>query len=197
MKVTYDIYNYRDMIRVCGALAMTAPSDHPAWQYLDLTFDDNRCKVYGANGVQIARMMVLCQTEEIPFDYHLMIRPVKPTSHTKTVELYIDPSAGTYTIVFVDAEGEVLDSVTEPLCQLQPVGFDDLYKKLESNLGVEGTGNYTIAVDPKVLLRVLEAMKPYDKIIFNFASVHQPFRVFPCDCDQDVEYMVFPMSMRP
>lgn len=195
MKITFDIYNYRDMIRVCGTLAMNAPPDHPAWQYLDLTFDDHRCKVYGANGVQVARMYVPCQTDEVPFDYHLMIHPVKPTSHTKTVELYVDPSAGTYTLVFIDAEGEVLDSVTEPLCQLSPISFDDMYKRLEANLGVEGTGNYTIAVNPKVLLRALESLKPYDKVIFNFASPVQPFRLFPYDCDQGVEYMVFPMRL--
>ena len=196
MVAKFDIYNYRDMYRVCGTLALTTPEDHPAWQYLDLTFESDRCIVYAANGVQLARMAIPCETKDIPHGYHIMVRPAKPTSHTKSIELYIDEGAGNYTIIFIDGEDEILDSITEPFCKESPVGFENIYKKLEANLGVEGTGQYSIAVNPKVLLRTLEGLKAYDKIIFNFANIHEPFRVFPVsDDNQGAECYVYPMRL--
>lgn len=196
MKACFSIYDYRDMYRICGTLALTTPEDHPAWQYLDLTFESDHCTVYAANGVQLARMIIPCETKDIPYGYHIMVRPVKPTSHTKSIELHIDEGAGNYTIIFIDGEDEILDSITNPLCDLPFVGFDKLRERMETSLGVDGCGNYSIAVNPKVLLRTLEGLKAYDKIIFNFADKHEPFRVFPVsDDNQDVECYVYPMRL--
>ena len=195
MIAKFDIYNYRDMYRNCGVLAAAAPEDHSAWRYLDLTFESSRCVIFGSNGVQLARVVIPCEMHGIPYDYHIMIHPIKPTSHTKSVELHIDEATETYTIIFVDSEDEILDSVTESFYKAPPVGFDRLYKKLEENFGPKGEGQYSIAVNPKVLLRTLEGLKGYDKVIFNFASIVEPFRVFPETDDQDIECMVYPMRL--
>ena len=195
MIAKFDVYNYKDMYRNCGVLAATAPEDHPAWRYLDLTFEADCCTVYASNGVQIARICIPCAMTDIPFDYHIMIHPIKPTSHTKSVELHIDESTETYTVFFVDGEDEILDSITESFCKDAPIGFSKLYERLENNFGVTGAGEYSFAVDPKVLLRALEGVKGFDKVVFTFASPTSPFRIFPPNVDQDITCMVYPMRL--
>lgn len=186
--VKFDIYAWRDIHRVCGTVTASCAIDRIICKYMDLHFTPVECTAYGSNGAQISKVIVRCEAKDIPFNYHLLIPPMRTPAHTRSVEIHIDDEEKEYTVIFIDAEDEIIYSQSFPFFDGEPLDYESFYKKTQDKFDSysrDGQGKYFIAFNPKYLIAALEGMKNCEHVYLHFGS-----QVDPCMIRSDGEELV-------
>lgn len=192
------VYQWREIMRVCGSVMSNYESDRPALRYIDLCFRDGFIGyhvAYGSNGYQISRVIFQCDTDDIPFGYHLLIPAMKTPAGTRSVEIHLDDDEKEYDIAFLDEDNDIIGAVHSPFADANPLDYKSFFKNAHENFDQYnyGEGKYCIAVNPKYLLSALEGFKSCDNVILNFGSSVQPFTICPGDDSMNAEALILPV----
>lgn len=193
--IKMSIYDYRDIIRICGGIA--DGKQREMLKYISLRFDCNGCTAYGCNGFAAAQVFAHTDANNIVDPINILMPPIKAPSGTKTVEFFITEGE-VPVLVFSDADGDVLrsDKIEQPDGDMPDIGefFDRCDKHIRSWNG--GDGQYRIAVNPKYLISILEGMKSSSSVLFTFGSASQAFLVTPNGDDApNASAMILPIRM--
>ena len=192
------VYQWREIMRVCGSVMSNYESDNPALRYIDMCFHDEfggYHVAYGSNGCQISRVIFQCDTDDIPWGYHLLIPAMKTPARTRSVEIHLDDDAKEYNIVFLDEDNDIISAVRSQFADANPLDYKSFFKKAHENFDQynHGEGKYCIAVNPKYLLSALEGFKSCDNVILNFGSHVHPFTIRPGDDSMNAEALILPV----
>lgn len=199
MVAKFDIYSWKDILRVAGTIAATSPKERVMTKYMDFhfPFPGNSATVYGCNIYQASKLTVPCETRDIPDDYHLLVLPQKVPPHTRSVEIHINAGKKSYSLMYIDSENDIIDACDCEMIDGDPVDYESLFKKALDNFERESTdssGKYYIVANPRYLMNALEGMKQCDSVILNFGNQVQPFTIRPWgDNDENITALVLPV----
>lgn len=191
----FNVYSWRDIMRICGGVASTSSKDKIICQYIDLCFKTVECVAYGSNAYQVSRVSVPCEIKDLPDGYHLLIKPMKIPSGTKFVEIHIDQANKKFDIAFIDADDDIRDAAVCEFFDGDPMDYEMFYKRSHESIDKygHGEGKYCISVNPRYLITALEGLKSCDHVILNFADRTDAFSIRPWDDSIDAEALVLPV----
>lgn len=194
MVVKFNVRDWREIIKTCGAVTATCPSEREVCRYIDLLFMGNECVAYGSNCSQVTKTCVPCVNVDIPWMYHLLVLPEKIPPRTHCVELFVDPKAKEYMIVYSDTEDDEIDGHTVPFFEGDPPDYDAMFKDAHKHLDSFdfGYGKYHIMVNPNILMNALEGMKSFDRVVLKFGDMAHPFTISPEWDSSAIEALVYP-----
>lgn len=196
MDIKFTVYAWRDIMKICGAITLTCPKEMIICRYIDLRFESCECIAYGSNGCQFTRISVPCECRDVPWQYHLLVKPMKIPSGTKFVEIHIDQKNKKFDVAYIDAEDDIRDAVVCDFFDGDPFDYERFWQKTHDTLNQynQGSGQYFICVNPKYLINALEGMKSCDRVIMNFGSCVDGFTIRPYDDDQpNIEAVIYPV----
>jgi len=195
MEVKFSVYDFKDIMKICGSVTATTEKDKPRCQYIDLYFDpaDHSCTACGCNGYQLSTVKVRCEYRDIPFDYHLLIPPMKVVPRTKTVKINIDEDG--YSVAFIDEDEDILKAVSSPFTDVEPMDYKALISSMRTHIEKynHGEGAYCICVNPRYLITALESLKSCDSVYLNFSDRVHAFTVRPGDDSVAAEAFILPV----
>ena len=202
MKITFDIYSFRDLQKGCGAVLATREDErHGGLTRISLTaFQSGRdciCRAYGSNGYQVTRIDVPCELSEVPDENEqILLEPVKIPAKSAKVILSTD-KRDELELTFLDKNGKETGVVKQPKMDVGlPLDFGKMCRKFSDQIDQynTGMGQYCIAVNPKYLMNALVAFQDCeDGVIINFGNAVQPFMIRPCGDEQNTTAYVFPV----
>ena len=185
-KVSFSVWDWRDILRASlPILESKCIRNNPDAQYISFSFQDGIATVYCTNNIILFRADINVQTEKDFSLKSLLLPPIKAPAHTKAVELYIDPEALDTTVSFVDEDNDIVGSSVVKHIDICPPDFDRIYKSCQGKIDKYnyGAGLYHIAVNPAQLIAALQGVKDDEKVILNFAEIHNAFMIRPVDRD--------------
>ena len=192
------VNQWRNIMRVCCPAITNYESDNPAIRYIDLCFQDESagCHVaYGSNGFIVSRVIFRCDTDDIPWHYHLLIPSMKTPARTRSVEIHLDDDAKEYDVVFLDEDNDIINALHSPFADAVPLDYKYFFKKAHDNFDRynNSNGRYCIAVNPRHLMSALEGFKSCDNVVLNFGSSVQSFAITPGDDSMNAETLILPV----
>ena len=192
------VYKWREIMKVCGSVVSNYENDNPALRFIALCFNRHIAGehfAYGSNGFQISRVTFYCDAGSIPWQFNLLIPPMKTPSGTRWVEFHINEEEKEFDIAFIDDDDDIISAVRSPFTDAVPLDYESFFEKTHENFDQynHGEGKYCIAVNPKYLLSALEGFKSCDNVILNFGSHVQPFTIRPGDDSMNSEAMILPV----
>lgn len=195
--VKMSIYDWRDMVRVCGTLS-TNKGDRESLRYIDLCINDESkglCTAYGCNGYQMSRVKFMCEVHDIPWKYHFLIDIFKAPVGSCDVVIEINEDDDEYSVTFLNKTGEKIVAFSQDIVHIEPMNYERFFENAHKNFDEfnHGEGKYWIAVNPKYLLNALEGLKQFDNVILNFGTNVQPFSIRDGNGSMKVEALVLPV----
>ncbi len=183
MKIGFSSYDWKDIMRVCGAV-VAEDETQIVLTYIKIECDNGRFTAIGSNGYQVSQVSGACQmqtdgksTNPVTF----LLPPQKTPAKTKRVEvvLNVEVWGGKTVLCFYDKDENMITTYAVDGVQGEYIDIQRIIKgcteKIESYN--HGEGAYMIAVNPRCLLAALKGMKNCGPVVFNFASPNEAFMV--------------------
>ena len=197
MIIEFNVYDWRDIMRVCGPTLGTDPNKEML-SYINVKCNNNWFSAYGCSGYQVARVSVRCIMDAKLLDVSFICKPQKIPVGAARVQVLHDGLPNKYTILYRDKKGCSLSAVQIEAPDGEMVDAEKIINSSLKNLDAYnyGEGKYMICVNPKYLMNALQGLKDCDAVIMNFGSRVQPFLIRPRDnSEKDVIELVLPIRI--
>ena len=186
MTVSFDVYDFKDIQKVCSPVVSTTEEDlrRAYLNYICLTVSEieKTCTAYGCNGYMASRITVPCKIEgEAP--KHILFSPVKviPKTRRVTVEPVTVGEEHSVRFIFYNECDLRLGEVVQTVIDSEPIDYADMFKRTDKAVCERcgPDGRYRIAVNPKYLLNILNGMKDAKSVLLYFGDATQAMRIYP------------------
>lgn len=197
MTIKFSGYDWKDIMRVCGAVIEPEKSPREMLKYIRLHCENGWCEAVGSNSYQVSRVECICGMDDLwPVDVLLPL--IKAPAGARRVELTPYDKALGHVVVFFDGENNIINRHIVPVPDGEYIDIDMVMKKALDRIDTfnDGKGQYMIVVNPKLLLNALSGLKECKSVIFNFGSPVDAFTIRPyIEDDLNAMAMVYPIRM--